>query len=86
MEVTVRFFGVLAGIAGIYIKTYNDISSFGDLKLRIRDDFPGIEHYDFRFCVNGIFTDGEPTINDGDEIALLPRRISDFRLAAPSSR
>lgn len=72
MEVTVRFFGVLAEVAGTYIKTYNSISSFGDLMLRIRDDFPGIEHYNFRFCVNRVFTEGEPDISDGDEVALLP--------------
>jgi molybdopterin converting factor small subunit len=46
--------------------------SFGDLKLKIEDDFPEIVHYNFRISVNNEIIKEEPVIRDGDEIAYLP--------------
>jgi sulfur-carrier protein len=72
MEVKVLFFGVLAEVTGIPVKHYHDVSSLGDLKLRIQDDYPEIVHYNFRIAVNNEITDNSPELKSGDEIALMP--------------
>ena len=72
MEVKVLFFGVLSDIAGTNIKTYRDVKSIGDLKLRIQDDFPEVVHYNFRISLNNVLLENEPELKDGDEVALLP--------------
>ncbi len=72
MEITVLFFGVLAEVTQTSIKHYMDISSFGDLRLRIQDDFPEIIHYNYRISVNREIINNDPVLNDGDEVALLP--------------
>lgn len=72
MEINVLFFGVLAEVAQTNIKHYRDVNSFGDLRLRIQDDFPEIIHYNFRISVNNEIINNDPVLNDGDEVALLP--------------
>lgn len=72
MQIKVLFFGVLAEVTGTSVKHYNDVSSLGDLHIRVQDDFPQIVHYNFRISVNSIITDGDTALNDGDEIALMP--------------
>lgn len=72
MEIRVFFYGVMADIAGTRAKIYSGIVSFGDLRLRIQDDFPEIVHYNFRYCVNKVIIDGEAELNDGDEVSLVP--------------
>jgi molybdopterin converting factor small subunit len=72
MEIDVLFFGVLAEVAQTNIKHYRDVNSFSDLRLRIKDDFPEIIHYNFRFSVNNEIINNDPVLNDGDEVALLP--------------
>lgn len=72
MEVKVMFYGVLADVAGTRIKTYMGVSSFGDLRLRIYDDFPELVHYNFRFCHNSVLIIDDSIIADGDVISLLP--------------
>ena len=72
MEVKVLFFGVLTDVAGTNIKTYRDVKSIGDLKLRIQDDFPEVVHYNFRVSLNNVLLENEPELKDGDEVALLP--------------
>jgi molybdopterin converting factor small subunit len=72
MEITVLFFGVLAEVARTHTKSYNGVTSFGDLKYRIQDDFPEIIHYDFRIAVNNQIVNEEPVLRTGDEVAYLP--------------
>jgi sulfur-carrier protein len=72
MEVKVFFFGVLAEVTGTNLKFYREVRSLGDLKLRIQDDFPEIVHYNFRISVNNVITDNDPSLNTGDEVALMP--------------
>lgn len=72
MEVKVRFYGILADVAGTSIRTYQGVISVGDLKLRIQDDFPEIVHYNYNICINSVFINGESVLRDGDEVALLP--------------
>jgi molybdopterin converting factor small subunit len=72
MEISVLFFGVLAEVTGTSRKLYRDIVSFSDLKQRIKDDFPELEHYNLRIAVNNKIINEEPLLSDGDEVAYLP--------------
>jgi len=72
MEIHVLFFGVLSEVTGTHRKHYRDISSFGDLKHRIEDDFPDIVHYNFRFAVNNRIVNDDPLLRHDDEVACLP--------------
>jgi molybdopterin converting factor small subunit len=72
MEIKVLFYGIIAEITGNFVKVYSGVQSFGDLQLRLRDDFPGITDYNFRIIHNKTFSFAEPNLNDGDEVALLP--------------
>lgn len=72
MNIKVLFYGVLAELTGTRIRTYTGISSFGDLRLRLQDDFPEIVHYNFRYCLNKVLINGDASLSDGDEISLLP--------------
>jgi sulfur-carrier protein len=72
MKVKVLFFGVLAQVTGTNLKHYQDVKSIGDLMLRIQDDFPEVVHYNYRISLNSEIVDNEPSLNDGDEVALLP--------------
>lgn len=72
MQVKVLFFGVLAEVTGTNLKHYQDVKSIGDLKLKIQDDFPEVVHYNYRISLDSEIIDNEPSLNDGDEVALLP--------------
>jgi molybdopterin converting factor small subunit len=72
MAVKVLFFGVLAEVAGTDCKFYEEVKSMGDLKIRIRDDFPEIEHYSYRISLNSEIINHEPLLKDNDEVALMP--------------
>jgi sulfur-carrier protein len=72
MEIKVLFFGVLAEVTGTSFKHYSGVSTLGDLRLRIRDDFPEIEHYNFRIACNNEIINGEASLKAGDEVAFLP--------------
>lgn len=72
MDITVLFFGILADVAGTHRKLYLKVSSFGDLKHRIGDDFPELFHYNFRIAVNNEIIDDDPDLSSGDEVAFLP--------------
>ncbi len=72
MNITVLFFGVLAEVTQTSIKHYRNVNSFGDLRLRIQDDFPEIIHYNYRVSVNSEIINSDPVLNDRDEVALLP--------------
>jgi molybdopterin synthase sulfur carrier subunit len=72
MELKVLFYGILAEVTGSRIKTYYSVSSYGDLLLRLRDDFPELQYYSYRTCINNTIVDGEASVSDGDEVVLLP--------------
>ena len=72
MEIQVLFFGVLAEVTKTAFKHYRGVTSFGELKMRIRDDFPEIAHYNYRIAVNNEIADDDPLLKDGDEVAYMP--------------
>ena len=72
MDINVLFFGVLAEVVKTGSKYYTGVRSFGDLRLRVEDDFPEIVHYDYRIAVNNEIINDEPVLQNGDEIAFMP--------------
>jgi len=66
------FFGVLSEVTGSDIRHYADIKSIDDLRLRILDDYPEIEHYNYRISLNNEILNSDGNLNDGDEIAFMP--------------
>ena len=72
MEIKVRFFGVLAEIAGTSFRHYSGVSSFDDLMIRINDDCPEIAFYDYRISVNHVLVKDTPVIEGDSEIAFVP--------------
>jgi len=72
MQVKVLFFGVLSEVAGIDCRHYSDVKSVNDLKIKIMDEFPEIEHYSYRISLNNEITDSDRLLNDTDEVALMP--------------
>jgi molybdopterin converting factor small subunit len=72
MEINVLFFGVLADFTGVRRKHYIAIESYSDLKHRISDDYPGIEHYTYKIAVNRTIINEDPLLRDGDELAFMP--------------
>jgi len=72
MEVKVLLCGVLAEVAGTDCRHYNDTRSVNDLRLRILDEFPEINHYNYRISLNNEIISSDMLLNDMDEIALMP--------------
>ena len=72
MKVKVLFFGVLSEVTGNDCRHYSDVKSVNDLRLKILDEFPEIEHYNYRISVNNEIINSDRPLNDGDEVALMP--------------
>lgn len=72
MKVKVLFFGVLAEVTGTGMKSYDNATSVEQLKQRTLEDYPDIEHYNFRVSLNNEIVDNDARLADGDEIAFLP--------------
>lgn len=72
MKTDILFFGILAEVAGtdsINVKDQPDLKHLTELVLK---KFPEIRHYNYRISVNRVLIDGNPNLNDGDEVAFLP--------------
>jgi molybdopterin converting factor small subunit len=72
MNIHVLFVGILAEVTQTGSRHYRNVSSFGDLRLRIEDNFPEIVHYNYLIAVNNEIINDSPVLRDGDEIAFLP--------------
>jgi len=72
MQVKVLFFGVLSDVTGTDCRHYAEVKSVSDLKIRIMDDFPEVQHYNYRISLNSEILNSDRNLNDGDEIAFLP--------------
>jgi molybdopterin converting factor small subunit len=72
MNIKVQFSGVLAEVTHQVFRHYRDIASFAGLAARLKDDYPELEHCNYRIIINNELISGEPTLNDGDEIILMP--------------
>ena len=72
MAVKVLFFGILAEVTGADCKHYHGVKSVGELMLSIKDDFPELEHYNFRISLNNDIINNDPLLSENDEVALMP--------------
>jgi sulfur-carrier protein len=72
MEVKVLFFGVLAEVTGTDCRLYRDVKSVDNLIHIIMDEFPEIQHYNYRISLNNLIIEGDQSLNDKDEVALMP--------------
>lgn len=72
MEISVLFYGVLAEVTGVQRKHYRNIGSFEDLKHKIQDDFPEMDHYNYRIAINDKIVNEMPLLRGGDEVLFLP--------------
>lgn len=76
--ITVRFFAMLKGLAGVESAQY-DIKTpltVGELKTMLKKDFPGLagmlESRSLLVSVNQEFARNGTAVNDGDEVGFLP--------------
>jgi molybdopterin synthase sulfur carrier subunit len=72
MQVKVLFFGVLSEVTGTDLRHIRDVKSINDLKLKLLDEYPEIEHYNYRISLNNEILNSDSNLNEGDEIAFLP--------------
>jgi molybdopterin synthase sulfur carrier subunit len=72
MQVKVLFFGILSEVTGTDLRHIRDVKSINDLKLKLLDEYPEIEHYNYRISHNNEIIISDRNLNDGDEIALMP--------------
>jgi sulfur-carrier protein len=72
MQVKVLFFGVLSEVAGTDCRHYSDVLSTDGIKMRILDEFPEIQHYNYRISLNNEIINSDMSLKDNDEVALLP--------------
>jgi len=72
MTVKVLFFGVLSEVAGTDCRHYSDVKSVNDLRLKILDEFPEIENYNYRISLNNEIINRDRHLNDNDEVAMMP--------------
>jgi sulfur-carrier protein len=72
MQVKVLFFGVLSEVAGTDCRHYSEVASINDLKMKILDEYPEIENYNYRVSLNNNIISNDPILNDNDEVALMP--------------
>jgi molybdopterin synthase sulfur carrier subunit len=72
MQVKVLFFGVLSEVAGTDCRHFSEVKSVNDLRLSILDEFPEIEHYNYRISLNNEIISNDRLLNDKDEVALMP--------------
>ena len=76
--ITVRFFAMLKGLAGVESAQY-DIKApvtVGELKSMLKKDFPGLagmlDSRSLLVSVNQEFARNGTSVNDGDEVGFLP--------------
>jgi molybdopterin synthase sulfur carrier subunit len=72
MQVKVLFFGVLSEVAGTDYRHYSNVASINDLKMKILDEFPEIENYNYRISLNNAIIAGDGILKENDEVALMP--------------
>ena len=68
----VLFFGPLADIAGKTSFDFSGIQNTDELKKKIFEKHPELEHHSFLMAVNKKVQHAFVTLNPDDEIALLP--------------
>jgi molybdopterin synthase sulfur carrier subunit len=72
MQVKVLFFGVLSEVAGTDYRHFSEVGSINELKMKILDEYPEIENFNYRISLNNNIISNDLTLKDNDEVALMP--------------
>ncbi|HJN63139.1 MAG: MoaD/ThiS family protein [Flavobacteriales bacterium] len=72
MKNKVLFFGILEDIVGSKELIISESNSSDELLKNIKKQYPELENKTFQIAVNQQIINTNTTLNDGDEIALLP--------------
>ncbi|MDZ7738219.1 MAG: MoaD/ThiS family protein [Bacteroidales bacterium] len=72
MKIKVLLFGILAEKAGSAELEIENISTLKEMKKHIIEKFPSFASYKYRISLNQSLVDGNVSLADGDELALLP--------------
>ena len=72
MKVTVLFFGQLTDLCGASSVEISDAIDSKGLQMHLNDQFPNLAGANFVVAVNGKILNNNTTLNNGDEVALLP--------------
>ena len=72
MKNKVLFFGILEDIVGSKELIISEGNSSDELLKNIKKQYPELENKTFQIAVNQQIINTNTTLNDGDEIALLP--------------
>ena len=72
MKNKVIFFGILEDIIGSNELIISDNNSSDKLLKNIKEQYPELKNKTFQIAINQQIINTNTTLNDGDEIALLP--------------
>ena len=72
MKIKILFFGSIATLAGKSEMMLEDISDLETIKSHLTGLFPELLNFTFRIALNQELVDGNPVLNDGDVLALMP--------------
>jgi|TARA_B100000315_G_scaffold198040_1_gene189466 molybdopterin synthase sulfur carrier subunit len=70
--IKVLFFGSLEDVVGVKEKDFSDINATDSLFKILNKNYPKLNEKTFQVAVNQQIINTNTTLNDGDEIALLP--------------
>jgi molybdopterin converting factor small subunit len=71
-EITLKFYGVLAEIAGTGQTKLYDLHSVDELRSHVKSAYPGMEKHNFVFAVNNKLSQGNTVIGHGSTVAVMP--------------
>jgi len=72
MKIQVLFFASIKEFVRVNNIEISNCSTLSELKSKLIQDFPGIEHHTFAFAVNNQIQNNEMALKNGDVVALLP--------------
>lgn len=72
MDIKVLFFGVIADITSLDEISFSNVQDTEALKQILVEKYPDIEKYKYLLSVNHEIIKNNKSLNDNDEIALLP--------------
>lgn len=72
MDIKVLFFGIIADITSLDETSFSDIKNTNALRKILVEKHPDIAKYSYLLSVNHEIIKGNKSLNDNDEVALLP--------------
>ena len=72
MKITVLFFGILKDVMASSELTMQEVSDLKNLHRQLVERNPELQRYVYRVFVNRTLASGNRSLDDGDEVALVP--------------